>query len=55
MALPDKAQAIKHIAVQTHKMQLRSLIGVINYYRDTWTQRSDIFTPSIKMTSKQAT
>ena len=31
MPLPDKVQAIKHIAVPTNKKQL---IGVINYYTD---------------------
>ena len=45
MPLPDKVQAIKHIAVPTNKKQLRSFIGVINYYRDMWKHRSDILTP----------
>ena len=34
MPLPDKVQLIKDIAVLTNKKQLRSFIGVINYYRD---------------------
>ena len=34
--LPDKVQAIKDIAIPTNKKQLRSFIGVINYYRDMW-------------------
>ena len=55
MPLPDKVQAIKDIAVPTNKKQLRSFIGVINYYRDMWKHRSDILTPLTKMTSKQAT
>ena len=55
MPLPDKAQAIKHIAVPTNKRQLRSFIGVINYYRDMWKHRLDILTPLPKMTTKQAT
>ena len=55
MPLPDKVQAIKDIAVPTNKMQLRSFIGVINYYRDMQKHRSDILTPLTKMTSKQAT
>ena len=45
MPLPDKVQAIKDIVVPTNKKQLRSFIGVINYYRDVWKQRSDILTP----------
>ena len=36
MPLPDKVQAIKDIAVPTNIKQLRSFIGVINYYRDKW-------------------
>ena len=34
MPLPDKGQAIKHIAVTTNKKHVRSFVGVINYYRD---------------------
>ena len=55
MPLPDKVQAIKHKAVPTSKKQLRSFIGVINYYIDMWNHRSDISTPLTNMTSKQAT
>ena len=36
MPLPDKVEAIKDIAVPTTKKQLRSFIGLINYYRDMW-------------------
>ena len=55
MPLPHNVQAIKDIAVPTNKKQLRSLIGVINYYRDMWNHRSDVLTPLTKLTSKQAT
>ena len=54
MPLPDKVQAIKNIAIPTTKKQLRSFIGIINYYRDMWQHRSDILTPLSSMTSKQA-
>ena len=54
MPLPDKVQAIKNIAVPKTKKQLRSFIGVINYYRDMWKHRSGILTPLSSMTSKQA-
>ena len=54
MPLPDKVEAIKNIAVPTTKKQLRSFIGLINYYRDMWKHRSDILTPLSAMTSKQA-
>ena len=53
--LPEKVQTIKHIVVPTNKKHLRSFIGVINYYRDMWKNRSDILTPLTKMTSIQAT
>ena len=54
MPLPDKVEAIKNIAVPTTKKQLRSFIGLINYYRDMWQHRSGILTPLSSMTSKQA-
>ena len=55
MLLPDTVQAIKDVAVPTNKKQLRSFIGVINYYRDMWKRRPDILIPLTKMTGKQAT
>ena len=54
MPLPDKVQAIKNIAVPTTKKQLRSFIGIINYYRDMWIHRSEVLSPLTSMTSKQA-
>ena len=54
MPLPDKVQAIKNISVPKTKKQLRSFIGIINYYRDMWKHRSDILTPLSGMTSKEA-
>ena len=55
MPLPDKVQAIKDIAVPNNKRQLRSFIGIINYYRDMWKRRSHTLTPLTQMTSKEAT
>ena len=49
--LPDKVEAIKNTAVPKTKKQLRSVIGLINYYRDMWKQRSSILTPLSSMTS----
>ena len=43
MPLPDKLQAIKHIAVPTNKKQLRCSIGVINYYTDMCANTDWIF------------
>ena len=54
MPLPGKVEAIKNIPVPTTKKQLRSFIGLINYYRDMWQHRSEILTPLSSMTSKQA-
>ena len=54
MPLFDKVEAIKNIAVHTTKKQLRPFIGLINYYRDMWQQRSEILTSFSSMTSKQA-
>jgi transposase InsO family protein len=55
MPLPDKVQAIQNIAPPKTKKQLRSFIGIINYYRDMWIHRSEILAPLTAMTSKQAT
>ena len=46
MPLPDKVQVIKDVmTIPTNKKQLRSFIGVINYYRGMWKKfRSDILT-----------
>ena len=54
MPLPEKVQAIKDIAVPNNKRQLRSFIGIINYYRDMWKRRSDTLTLLTQMTSTQA-
>ena len=56
MTLPDNVQATKPIPVPTNKTQLRSFIGVINYYTDRWKHRSDnlFLTPQTKITSKKA-
>ena len=43
MPLPDKVEAIENIAVPTTKKQLRSFIGLINYYRDMWKHDSGNF------------
>ena len=55
MPLPDKVQAIKDIGVPTNKKQLRTFIGVINYYSGMWKHRSDILAPLTKITSKHPT
>ena len=54
MPLPDKVEAIKNIAVPTTKNQLRSLIGLINFYRDMWQNSSEMLSLLSSMTSKQS-
>ena len=45
MPLSDKLLAMKDIAIPTNKKLFRSIIGIINYYRDIWIHRSDILAP----------
>ena len=52
MPLPDKIEAIKSMAVSTTKKELRSFIGLINYYKDIWQCRSEILTFLSCMISK---
>ena len=52
MPLPKKVDAIKNIATPKTKKQLRSFIGIINYYRDMWVRRSEILAPLTTLTSK---
>ena len=52
--LPKKVQAILNIKSPTTKKQLRSFIGMVNYYRDMWVRRSEILAPLAALTSKNA-
>ena len=54
MPLPDKVKAIKNIALPTSKKQLRSFIGLMDYYRDMRQHRFENLTLLSSMTSKQA-
>ena len=51
--LPKKVDAIKNIATPQNAKQLRSFIGMVNYYRDMWIRRSDVLAPLSKLTAKQ--
>ena len=51
---PMKVHAITNIAVPKNKKEVRSFIGLINYYRDMWAKRSEIITPLTMLTSKNA-
>jgi hypothetical protein len=50
---PDvkKVEAIKAIAPPKTRRQLRSFIGMINFYRDVWKKRSHLLAPMTKLMS----
>ena len=50
--LPKKVLAITNIKTPTTTKQVRSFVGMINYYRDMWIRRSEILAPLTKLCSK---
>ena len=52
--IPDKVEAMLNIAVPRTKKELRSFIGLVNFYRDAWIRRSHILAPLTKLTGKKA-
>ena len=50
-----KVQAIQNLQPPKTKKQLRSFIGMVNYYRDMWAKRSEILAPLSALTSNKAT
>ena len=50
-----KVEAIRTLSVPKTKKQVRSFIGMVNYYRDMWPKRSQLLAPLSALTSKTAT
>lgn len=51
--IAKKVEAIHQLAPPTTRKQLRSFIGMVNYYRDMWQKRSHILDPLTELTSKK--
>jgi RNase H-like domain found in reverse transcriptase len=52
--LPDKVKAILAIDAPKNRKELRSFIGIINYYQDMWVRRSHVLAPLASLTSNKA-
>src|SRR3954471_5935667 len=46
-----KVDAILRLKTSTRRSELRKFIGMVNYYRDIWPQRSHILAPLMALTS----
>ena len=51
--LSKKVEAITNLAPPKTRKQLRSFIGLVNYYRDMWKKRSEILAPLKALTSNK--
>ncbi len=49
--MKEKVEAMMHIAEPKNRKELRSFIGVVNYYRDMWVRRSHVLAPLASLTS----
>jgi hypothetical protein len=49
--MPKKIEAIHKIKAPTTRKQLRSFIGMVNYYRDMWPKRAELLSPLSALTS----
>ena len=50
--MKNKVEAIMNIAEPKNRRELRSFIGIVNYYRDMWIKRSHVLAPLAALTSK---
>ena len=53
LPVKKKIDAIQNIATPKTRKQLRSFIGLVNYYHDMWKRRSEILSPLAELTSSK--
>ena len=52
MLIPNKVKAIQSLTVPKTRKKLRQFIGMVNFYREIWQNRSELLAPSTALTSK---